>query len=184
MIMESVKVELAKLRTLSAAEQSKWPPITESIDSLLSELRAAKEKLHAGETPHQITTSIQHSVEGRKKAVDERQKEIYNSLNRLAKGLDKVISISYSTWRHSSYYKKYPTTLPTWETPLFNQEEPCRALENVVSIHLLRTGEFDVAETFFNEIGRSHHPELQAAFVTLHTLLRELRRGDPSSAIR
>jgi len=167
--MDAVRSELAKLHTLSGPQQGKWSSISDSIDSLLFELRDAKDQLQSGlESPHVVATNVRQAVEARKKAIDERQKEIYNSQNRLAKNLD----------------KKFPSTLPTWESPLFAQEGSKRALENVIGAHLLRTGQFEVAETYFNEIKHSRHPELEDAFTRLHVLLSELRQGDPSSAIR
>jgi E3 ubiquitin-protein transferase RMND5 len=91
--MDSVHAELVKLHTLSGPGQGKWPSITNSLDSLLDDLRTAKERLlqASGEwTPTIVSESTLHVVEGKKKAVDERQKEVYNCINRLAKNLDKV----------------------------------------------------------------------------------------------
>jgi predicted nucleic acid-binding Zn-ribbon protein len=91
--MDAVHSELAKLRTLSSQAQGKWPSIPSSLDSLISDLRAAKQKLQSEQaSPSDVAVNVKQAVEDRKKAVDERQKEIYNSLNRLAKNLDKVYS--------------------------------------------------------------------------------------------
>jgi len=167
--MDAIHSELAKLHTLSGTQQGKWPSISSSIDSLLVDLRDARGKFQTEQEPPQVVAlNIRQTVEDRKKAIDERQKEIYNSLNRFAKSLD----------------KRFPSTLPTWETPLFAQEESERALENVVAAHLLRTGQFEVADTFFTETESSRRPELEGAFKRLHALLSDLKQGDPSSAIK
>ena len=89
--MDVIHSELVKLHTLSGPQQGKWPSISSSIDSLLADLRDAKEQLQAEtESPQVVATNMRQTVEDRKKAIDERQKEIYNSLNRLAKSLDNV----------------------------------------------------------------------------------------------
>ena len=85
--MDAVCSELAKLDALSGQEQGKWPSIISSLDALLDDLRRAKESIQPSTL---VANQVLHVTEERKKAVDERQKEVYNCLNRLARGLDKV----------------------------------------------------------------------------------------------
>jgi hypothetical protein len=73
--------ELAKLQGLTGAGKSKWPSISDSLDSIIATLEAAKVAPSA---------STVKTLEQQKKCIDERQKEIYNSINRVGKALDKV----------------------------------------------------------------------------------------------
>lgn len=75
--MDGPLKELAKLEKLTAASS-----ISDSLNSLLRSLRDAKANLN----PNQV----QAEIELRRKEIDERQKEIYSSLARLGKGLDKA----------------------------------------------------------------------------------------------
>ena len=87
--------------------------------------------------------------------MDERQKEIYSSVSRIGKALDKVRFPS----SHLPAFlpeidlceQKFPTSLPTYPD-LFTSEESVAALERTIALHFLRTGQFDVAETFL-EVG-------------------------------
>jgi len=93
-VMETALKELEKLQKLTSDEQStskgKTPAIQESLNSLLQTLHAQKKRLEAGLANEAELTTLARTVEARKKEVDERQKEIYNSLARYGKALDKV----------------------------------------------------------------------------------------------
>jgi E3 ubiquitin-protein transferase RMND5 len=92
--METALKELEKLQKLTSDDpstsKSKTPPIQESLDSLLLTLHAQKKRLEAGLANEAELTSLARTVEARKKEIDERQREIYNSLARYGKALDKV----------------------------------------------------------------------------------------------
>ncbi|SRR5258707_1170983 len=66
--------------------------IPKSLDGLLGALTDAKCQLASGVSPDVVKDSLGKVVEDRKKDIDERQKEIYNSLGRIGKSLDKVRS--------------------------------------------------------------------------------------------
>jgi hypothetical protein len=92
--METALKELEKLQKLTSDEpstsKSKTPAIQESLNSLLQTLHAQKKRLEAGLANEAELTTLTRTVEARKKEIDERQKEIYNSLARYGKALDKV----------------------------------------------------------------------------------------------
>lgn len=90
--MEAPLKELAKLEKLTekTSAKSKSPSISDSLDSLLQSLRDTKERLEAGTDTQDTFTQLASTVEQRKKEVDDRQKEIYSSLSRFGKALDKV----------------------------------------------------------------------------------------------
>jgi len=93
-VMEAALKELEKLQKLTSDEPStskgKTPAIQESLNSLLQTLHAQKKRLEAGLANEAELTTLARTVEARKKEIDERQKEIYNSLARYGKALDKV----------------------------------------------------------------------------------------------
>jgi E3 ubiquitin-protein transferase RMND5 len=95
--MDAALKELDKLEKLSSDAPStgknKTPPIQESLESLLHTLHVQKKRLEAGLSDEAELATLARTVEARKKEIDERQKEIYNSLARYGKALDKVSSI-------------------------------------------------------------------------------------------
>jgi hypothetical protein len=92
--MEAPLKELDRLNKLVSDEpsmgKSKTPAIQDSLNSLLQTLHVQKKRLEAGLATEAELTMLAGTVEARKKEIDERQKEIYNSLARYGKTLDKV----------------------------------------------------------------------------------------------
>lgn len=88
--MDAALKELAKLEKLTADGKAKSPPIDHTLDALLVTLRAEREEVHARGAPPETFEGLATRVENLKKELDERQKEIYNSISRYGKALDKV----------------------------------------------------------------------------------------------
>jgi len=91
--MDASLKELTRLETLTAAK-GKSPCITDSLDSLLGSLHKAKEAFLVGNCTGEQLNQLTQTIESRKKEVEERQKEVYTSLSRFGKTLDKVSGIS------------------------------------------------------------------------------------------
>jgi E3 ubiquitin-protein transferase RMND5 len=87
--MEAPSKELAKLERLTAAG-GKPPSIPDSLDSLLISLHEVKTRLSEVAAGEVALRNLVQSVESRKKEIDDRQKEVYSSISRLGKALDKV----------------------------------------------------------------------------------------------
>ncbi|KAN0140839.1 CTLH/CRA C-terminal to LisH motif domain containing protein [Lactarius tabidus] len=168
--MDAALKELDKLQQLTSDSpstgKSKTPAIQDSLNSLLQTLHAQKKRLEAGIASEAELATLAKSVESRKKEIDERQKEIYNSLARYGKALD----------------KRFTTPLPTYE-PLFASDDAQKALEHVIAMHLLRTGRFSTAETFIQEFGVDLPAGRQAQFVELYRILMALRNKDIEPAL-
>ncbi len=64
--------------------------IEDSLDGLLASLRDVKERLEAGTASEDDVANVCKIVEERKKEIDERHKEIYSTLGKVGKALDKV----------------------------------------------------------------------------------------------
>ncbi|KDQ61053.1 hypothetical protein JAAARDRAFT_32047 [Jaapia argillacea MUCL 33604] len=165
--MEAPLKELAKLEQLtSKASSSKGKSIPDSLDSLLQSLRDAKNRLEAGAASEDTLVNLAKTVDARKKDVDDRQKEIYNSLARMGKALD----------------KKFTSSLPFYP-PMFQSPEANQALENTIAVHFLRTGQFTAAAAFIEETGIDVRSELQTQFEDLHKILTALRYEDIAPAL-
>jgi hypothetical protein len=60
------------------------------LDSLLLSLREARDAIQPGTVSPDLLLHFSQTVDLKKKEVDDRQKEIYSSISRLGKALDKV----------------------------------------------------------------------------------------------
>lgn len=95
---DAIYKELDKLDTLyassgkkGASAKSKTKSIPASLDALLVSLLDAKQQLASrSKTVAEVAVSVTAAVDTSKKEIEDRQKEIYNSLNRMGKALDKV----------------------------------------------------------------------------------------------
>ena len=88
--MDAALKELAKLEKLTADGKAKSPPIDQTLDALLATLRAEREGVESGGALPETFEGLATKVESLKKDLDDRQKEIYNSISRYGKALDKV----------------------------------------------------------------------------------------------
>jgi hypothetical protein len=89
--MDGPLKELAKLEKLTAGTSGKGKAsISDSLDSLLLSLREARDAIQPGTVSPDLLLHFSQTVDLKKKEVDDRQKEIYSSISRLGKALDKV----------------------------------------------------------------------------------------------
>ncbi|KAF8077996.1 CTLH/CRA C-terminal to lish motif domain-containing protein, partial [Lyophyllum atratum] len=163
--MESPLKELAKLEKLTATK-SKVPSISDSLDALLCSLEDAKKRLADADVDGETLRQLSQTIEAKRKEVDDRQKEVYSSVSRLGKALD----------------KKFTAPLPTYSR-LFEPAQSRTALKRTIALHFLRTGQFDTAETFLAESGIDISSELRLQFVELHQILKVLRNHDIGPAL-
>ncbi|KAF8326027.1 CTLH/CRA C-terminal to lish motif domain-containing protein [Cantharellus anzutake] len=146
--------------------KSKSSSIPKSLDGLLAALGDAKRQLASGVSSDVVKDSLGKAVEARKKDMDERLKEVYNSLGRIGKSLD----------------KRFPEALPKYPV-LFNTPEATRALNRVVALHFIRNGAFDVAETFIQEANVDTKPNTMDQFIEMHRIVDALRSDDLQPAL-
>ncbi|TFK54937.1 hypothetical protein OE88DRAFT_1653512 [Heliocybe sulcata] len=165
--MEGPMKELNKLEQLTSNTSSaKSKSVEDSLDSLLQYLQQVQDRLKAGTETQDTFVNLAKTVEARKKDVDDRQKEIYNSLARYGKALD----------------KKFTSSLPLSQ-PVFDSPEATQALERTIAVHFLRTGQFKVASTFMEECGTGVAPGMESQFIDLHQILLSLRNQDIGPAL-
>ncbi|KAJ6547509.1 hypothetical protein B0H19DRAFT_1221514 [Mycena capillaripes] len=165
--MDGPLKELAKLEKLSAGTSGKGKSsISDSLDSLLQSLREARDAIQPGAVSPDVLLQLSQAVDLRKKDVDDRQKEIYSSISRLGKALD----------------KKFTAALPS-HPDVFTSSSSVTALERTIALHFLRTGQFDTAGIFLQEAGLDIPAELRAQFIDLHRILQALRNQDIGPAL-
>jgi len=68
--------------------------------------------------------------------------------------------------------------------PIFTSPKEAAALDRVVALHLLRTGSFDVAETFIDEANVDLGPNYISQFHELRTVTEALRASDLDPALQ
>jgi hypothetical protein len=88
--MDAALKELGKLEKLTSAAKGKSPAIQDSLDSLLQYLQDERDRVLTGTAAPESIGALSSNIENIKKDIDDRQKEIYNSLSRFGKALDKV----------------------------------------------------------------------------------------------
>ncbi|KAJ7046729.1 hypothetical protein C8F04DRAFT_1247798 [Mycena alexandri] len=166
--MDGPLKELAKLEKLTAGASGKGKAsISNSLDALLESLREAKDAIQPGATVSpDLLLQLSQTVDLQKKEVDERQKEVYSSISRLGKALD----------------KKFTASLPSYPE-VFTSSTSVTALERTIALHFLRTGQFDTAGMFLQEAGLNIDAELRAQFIDLHRILQALRNQDINPAL-
>ncbi|KAG9045728.1 hypothetical protein FS837_005776 [Tulasnella sp. UAMH 9824] len=169
---DTLSKELDKIEALSSVSttsgiKNKSTAIGTTLDELQAELHKAKAAVESGEDPQKVFADLNKRIEASKKQVDERQKEHNNALARFGKAVD----------------KKFPNPLPTSQ-PTFSTPEDVEALERVIGMHFIRTGSFDIAQTFYNECGVPPDPRLWHAFEEMHGIRASLREGDIGPALR
>ncbi|KAG8746438.1 hypothetical protein FRC12_014287 [Ceratobasidium sp. 428] len=154
------------------------PAVGQSLDALLSHLYELKHKLSLTETaetgaksgPGDLSdddfVALAKMVEERRKDIEERQKEVYASLGRIGKLLD----------------KKFPMQLPD-TGPLFTSETAMDALERTIAMHFFRTGSFNVAHTFIEESCMDTLPAFHDQFVDMHRILTALAANNFEPAL-
>ncbi|CAE6461702.1 unnamed protein product [Rhizoctonia solani] len=152
-----------------AKSKAPAPPISQSLDALLSNLHELREKIVDGGTSaanEDEFKALAKTVDDKKKDIEERQKEVYASLARMGKLLDKKFSIAL------------PDT-----GPLFTSENAMEALERTIAMHLFRTGSFNVAHTFMEESCMDTPPTNHNQFVDMHRILTALSHNDFEPAL-
>ncbi|CCL99151.1 uncharacterized protein FIBRA_01166 [Fibroporia radiculosa] len=166
--MDAALKELAKLEKLVSGGSSKGksPSIDDSLDSLLYSLREVKDRLQAGTATDETFNILAKTADNKKKEVEDRQKEIYNTLGKVGKALD----------------KKFSAQLPSYD-PLFSSPEAHAALEHTIALHFLRIGQFHTAETFIEESSASIDPNMRTHFIELDRIISALRAHDIEPAL-
>jgi len=86
--MDAPLKELGKLEKLTS-KSSSWGK-AEAVDAIIAALQNVKELAATGEVSEETWKTLCETLEAKKKEVDERQKEVYNSVARLGKAIDKV----------------------------------------------------------------------------------------------
>ncbi|QRW00172.1 ubiquitin-protein ligase E3 [Ceratobasidium sp. AG-Ba] len=175
-VLQSATDITGKTSRTSSTKKSKSkapaPAIGQSLDALLAHLHELKHKVSEASDDGSDTltdedfAALAKMVEEKRKDVEERQKEVYTSLGRMGKLLD----------------KKFPMQLPD-TGPLFTSEAAMDALERTIAMHFFRTGSFNVAHTFMEESCMDTPPAFHDQFVDMHRILTALAANNFEPAL-
>ncbi|RPB01558.1 hypothetical protein L873DRAFT_1676176 [Choiromyces venosus 120613-1] len=165
--MEAIQKEYERL--IKRANLSKS---INDVDHCLTLLETAREAILRGTDP---TTSkmtlvkLQQAMSTGLSKVQDDHKEIYTGLNRYGKALDK-------TFKAASTYSTNDYDALTSQAPL---------IKRAIAMHLIREGQFSVANCFLTEAGPIEiPPDLQQRFQEMYEILDAMRtRRDLSLAI-
>ena len=78
--------------------------------------------------------------------------------------------------------QKFSNPMPMYSN-LFSSPESIAALERTIALHFLRTGHFDIAETFLKESSIEIPTELRSQFMDLHRILKAIQNQDLAPAL-
>ncbi|PWN48712.1 hypothetical protein IE53DRAFT_347009 [Violaceomyces palustris] len=144
------------------------PSVHDSIDKLIDQLEHAKRSIHTSPNLSPLA-DVRTCLEATQKNVSERQKELYLALSKVSKAVD----------------KKFPTSVDGVADPsLFSTREAQSALESVVLQHLMRSADWESAETFSKEASLPTSEELSRTYRSLHYILDAIGSGDLTPAIK
>jgi len=163
--MEAIQKEYERL--IKRANLSKS---INDVDHCLRLLENAREAILRDPTTSKVTlVKLQQAMSTGLSKVQDDHKEIYTGLNRYGKALDK-------TFKAASTYSTNDYDALTSQAPL---------IKRAIAMHLIREGQFSVADCFVTEAGPIDiPPELQHEFQEMYEILDAMRtRRDLSLAI-
>ena len=208
--MEASLKELAKLEKLAAnsgSSKGKSPCITDSLDSLLQSLREAKEAIQTGTANDETFNGMSRKVDATKKDIDERQKEVYNSLARFGKALDKVCDMRHCivqglpAFNHAlvAFYSPVAVIPATFRIsggdcsigkddrapfPAHRPIRDGRDLHKCQSPHFLNTACFGADMPRVQESGVEVDSTMRAHFLELHQIVTALKAQNIAPALQ
>ena len=147
--MDAPLKELAKLEKLTGTN-GKGPSIQDTLDSLLQSLHHAKDAVQTNNLGPDHFIALAQTIEGKKKEIDEKHREVYSATSRFGKTLDKVSKsriLKGAVALIQVICQRFPAELPSY-SELFSSEDSVAALERTIALHFLRTGQFETAQAF------------------------------------
>ncbi|KAK9460421.1 CTLH/CRA C-terminal to lish motif domain-containing protein [Lipomyces oligophaga] len=161
--MDSVRKEFKHLE--SSGDFQAFLP---GIDELLATLTKARNTIESVPLSRREQLGIvRNSVTGWTTKVSKTQKDIYGSLSKYGKALDK----KFKTDIEAAYNNNaFPTT-------------SLKHLNKAITMHLIREGEFTVADRLAGEADVQIAPSLEAGFKEMYEILHEIRRRNLKPAI-
>ncbi|PUU81889.1 CTLH/CRA C-terminal to lish motif domain-domain-containing protein [Tuber borchii] len=163
--MEAIQKEYERLNKRANLSKS-----IKDVDHCLRLLENAREAILRDPTTSKVTlVKLQQAMSTGLSKVQDDHKEIYTGLNRYGKALDK-------TFKAASTYSTTDYDALTSQAPL---------IKRAIAMHLIREGQFSVADCFVTEAGPIDiPPELQQEFQEMYEILDAMRtRRDLSLAI-
>jgi len=88
--MEGPLKELGKLEKVTTARAAQSASVADSLDVLIASMYETKKQMEESGFEVDTVRQLARTVDVQRKEVDERQKEVYSSISRLGKALEKV----------------------------------------------------------------------------------------------
>ncbi|KAI5813083.1 CTLH/CRA C-terminal to lish motif domain-containing protein [Pyronema omphalodes] len=157
--MDSIHAELDKL-----TGKSNLMKVSADIDVCIKQLEAARNTIAQDPSKHLATMAgLAQSIPKQLEKVHLDHKEIYSGMNRFDKTLNKKFKLSAS--------------LTDTDYDVFGQIDK-ELIDTAIGMHLIREGEFEVAETFEKEAGVSilgANSDLKEGFVVMYKIVSAMR---------
>mgnify|MGYP001359649610 CR=1 FL=1 len=131
--MEGPLKELNKLESLTSSN-AKGPSTQDTLDALLASLREAKDAIAAGGVDPARLQSLAKTVEGQKKDVEDKQKEVYSSMSKFGKAWDKVCILQPRISPNALLTMTRNSRLPCLPTQIFSLRHRLQHLWNERSL--------------------------------------------------
>ncbi|KAL7753348.1 hypothetical protein RI367_001123 [Sorochytrium milnesiophthora] len=162
--MESIASEYA---TFASKHKDGVSQAQQQIVQLQNTLKEAREAVAKDPTAaKQQLTLLSAKVKSQCTQAIDHQKELFASVNKIAKTVD----------------KKFGNADLTWNPQAFDSKE--RVLNRALALHFTRHGRFDLAETFVRESGIEQPSDHNEHFVEMYHVVETLKARDLTPALR
>ncbi|KAK9455461.1 CTLH/CRA C-terminal to lish motif domain-containing protein [Dipodascopsis uninucleata] len=161
--MEGVTKEFKKLE--SGGKFNKYISDVNEILSTLEKVRSTIDSVP--QSRREQLAVLKRSATGWNSKINESQKEIHSALSKYGKSLD----------------KKFKTDIEAAYNPNAFPRSTDKLLERAIAMHLIREGQFEVADKLIRETDLNIPPELEDDFIEMYKILESIKKKDLTPAI-
>lgn len=115
--------------------------------------------------------------------ITDSEKEIYSSISKYSKSLDKVSTLSCDQREALLTLKTFRLDLSNAFNPEMFPIEPSDDLNQAVIMHFARNGHFDIAKTFMGEVDANVPAMLLEQFSVMYDIVQAIRKEELQPAI-
>lgn len=175
---DDILKDLKKLEALSSGAPSSKNPtsatISQALDSLDQAYISAQHEIENGADPEEVMQRLEGFIATQKSETEKGLKNWYNGIARVGKSIDKHfhheindISLTYDS-----------------PCPLFSSDEATRAMDQSVVNLMARRGAWESVDELKKESNISFDNEAKRLHLEMHTIAKDLEKGDVDSALR
>ncbi|KAK9464845.1 CTLH/CRA C-terminal to lish motif domain-containing protein [Lipomyces arxii] len=161
--MDSVAKEFGRLQ-----KNGKFDRIIEDVDEMIKRLERVRNTIeNVPRSRREELAILKSETKEWANKVNESQKEIHGSLSKYAKSLDKKFKVDIEGAYNQNAF------------PASSK----RLLDRAIAMHLIREGEFEVADQLIKEANLDIPNELELEFMNMYRILHALERKDLGPAV-